>query len=1059
MANGSEDTMPMQGGQSAQGAATPPPSQPGTGSQAPSVHIPSQSGAPTAFSLSGTNGLPPVSQPVQDLSQDKLLLSANRVTVDGKPTPALGGIPLLTKLGQGGMGAVYYGIHPRLKLEVAVKVLPFHLAGSQPALIERFFREAQIAAKVQSPHLVNVKDVNEDCGLFYLVMEYVHGTSAGSYLKQVKDMGRPGLPESEALAIVIAATEGLKSAHDQNVVHRDVKPDNIMIPKSKSGGELLFKNAKLADLGLARGDDGAQQGLTATQVALGTPGYMAPEQADDARTAGKPADVFSMGAALYALLSGGAPFKGESLMKIFFATAQKPHEPIQQLRPEVGAATAALIDRCLAKDPAQRPADATMLLEQLAVCRDQAGQGAAGGPHASQFAPTIVGAAAPGSKAATEFQPPGSIPGNRTSVQPQPSLPPEPPAPKRWPKVLAAAVVILVLLGAAGSHLKEKERQAAQAKFVADRDVAAAAGRNAATAHGDQLAQAIADLERFKQERAEHTLEDFKPVEEVLDQLHDRQDLLARRRDSFNALVADARRMIPVDPREARKKIEEAEKLGAAAADGNLPDLLAEAKLDALKTEAQRFAEAFAKRESDEKAAHARSEFEAAFAAARDAAAREEWPAAEATVRKALEALGAQDHPAKDGAQALLKTAENEQGKREEFGKLLLQGNRLLKDGKFEGAREHFEKARALWPKSPENERINAGVATALQGIKHVSYESAMQEGREALKNREWDKAETAFNRALYERKGDRSATQGLADAQSGAKDKRYADAFQSGQSLLKDKKYQAAAMAFTSALDEKRTKEAADALSAAQYEAAMDEARKAAADRRWFDAERELRKALSSKPNDPSALTGLNLIQGFRKLELKDYAGAETSFNAALQTSPDNKSAKDGLASAQKARQTGYDEAMGRARLKSANADSVLDWTQVKNACDDALAVYPSDKAAQALKNRALGEIDRLTRPTLKVVDEIPLTSVRSVKLNNTAVSATGANTVEPGRYLVEVEISVPLGGRANDISRSLRVTLERGRNYEIRFTANRKSANRHEVKLYEDGKHIDFE
>lgn len=139
------------------------------------------------------------SVPSQDLSGDKLLATAPRMPMADKPVPALGGIPLLAKLGQGGMGAVYYGIHPRLKLEVAVKVLPFNLAEKNPGLIERFYREANIAARVRSPHLVLVTDVNEDCGLFFLVMEFVRGTSAGSYLRTLRQAGRPGLSEATAL--------------------------------------------------------------------------------------------------------------------------------------------------------------------------------------------------------------------------------------------------------------------------------------------------------------------------------------------------------------------------------------------------------------------------------------------------------------------------------------------------------------------------------------------------------------------------------------------------------------------------------------------------------------------------------------------------------------------------------------------------------------------------------------------------------------------------------------------------------------------------------------------
>ncbi|HEY3320827.1 MAG TPA: protein kinase [Planctomycetota bacterium] len=308
--------------------------------------------------------------PTDDLTQDTLLANAPRVSRGERPTPAVGGIPLLSRLGRGGMGAVYFGIHPRLNVEVAVKILPTQLADDSPDAIQRFFREAQLAAKIKSPHLVSVIDVNSEGGLFYLVMEYVGGPSAGGHLRQMKQSGPPGLDEMTALDICIAATDGLACAHSENIIHRDIKPDNILIPKSKAGDALLFKSAKLADLGLARMEE-AGPGLTQNQSAMGTPGYMAPEQATDAKNAGKASDVFSMGATLYTLLSGRAPFSGKTVMTIIVATIQQPHEPIEQVCAGVSRPTAALIDRCLAKNPLKRPADAAVLLEELRACRAQ----------------------------------------------------------------------------------------------------------------------------------------------------------------------------------------------------------------------------------------------------------------------------------------------------------------------------------------------------------------------------------------------------------------------------------------------------------------------------------------------------------------------------------------------------------------------------------------------------------------------------------------------------------------------------------------------------------------
>jgi len=306
----------------------------------------------------------PLSLAPQDLASDKLLRDAPRVRAGPWTCPSLGGIPLLAKIGQGGMGAVYYGLHLRLRREVAVKVLPFHLAEQQPDLVKRFFREAQMAARLTSPHLVSVLDVNEDHGLYFLVMEYVLGLSAGAYLKSLLAAGRAGLTEAEALSIAGAAAAGLAAAHRAGIVHRDIKVDNILIPWAERGRRLNLPAAKLADLGLGRMEE-AGQTLTGTQATLGTPGYMAPEQARDARHAGPPADVFSLGATLYALLTGRAPFTGSSAFEVLLATAQKSHPPLAELRPDVSPALCLLLDRCLAKDPAARFPDGVALFEAL----------------------------------------------------------------------------------------------------------------------------------------------------------------------------------------------------------------------------------------------------------------------------------------------------------------------------------------------------------------------------------------------------------------------------------------------------------------------------------------------------------------------------------------------------------------------------------------------------------------------------------------------------------------------------------------------------------------------
>jgi hypothetical protein len=383
----------------------------------------------------------------QDLTGDRLLSDIPRLTLSGDkpPVPALGGIPLLSKLGQGGMGAVYYGVHPRLQVEVAIKILPFHLAEQQPGMVERFLREARVAARVKSPHLAGVLDVNEEKGLYYIVMEFVQGESAGDHLRSLKEKGETGLPESTALDICIAAAKGIAAAHEKGVIHRDLKPDNILIPKS--GGALLYDEAKVADLGLARSDK-HDKSLTGYNQAMGTPGYMAPEQGMDAKTAGKPADVFSIGATLYALLSGKAPFAASSVMKSLVLTLQETHPPLRPIRPDLAEATTRLVDRCLDKEPAKRPSDARALLEELKACRAGQARSAAAQPgvEVAPEVPTLPDTPAP-------LEP--TVVGPRTA---------EPAKAARSPEADGLAPTLIAAPGAAAPAVAEKGKTRAADK-------------------------------------------------------------------------------------------------------------------------------------------------------------------------------------------------------------------------------------------------------------------------------------------------------------------------------------------------------------------------------------------------------------------------------------------------------------------------------------------------------------------------------------------------------------------------------------------------------------------
>jgi serine/threonine protein kinase len=310
-----------------------------------------------------------LSVPWEDLTHDEYISNAPRVNIEGYAVPTLGGIPLLCKLGQGGMGAVYYGIHRGFAREVAVKVLPFHIAQMHPDSIDRFFREARLATKINSNHLVRVTDVDQQGNLAFLVMEYVCGKSAEKILTIGVQGGAVGLEETMVLDICIAGCKGLAAAHEANVIHRDVKPDNILVPLKKGSREYNFEAAKLADLGLAR-CEGMHKTVTMQDICMGSPGFMSPEQINDTRSVGKQADVFSFGATLYTLLCGVPPFTGETPMAILEATKRTQHKPVKNWRADVSNITSETIQICLAKNPNDRFADGVALLKALVACRE-----------------------------------------------------------------------------------------------------------------------------------------------------------------------------------------------------------------------------------------------------------------------------------------------------------------------------------------------------------------------------------------------------------------------------------------------------------------------------------------------------------------------------------------------------------------------------------------------------------------------------------------------------------------------------------------------------------------
>ncbi len=280
----------------------------------------------------------------------------------GRTEFLLGRYKLLQELGQGGMGTVYTAMHVTLQRTVALKVLASK-ALKNPAAVARFHREIQAIAALDHPNIVAAFDADCVDNTHFLVMELVAGEDLDRLAKRV---GR--LPIGAACEFVRQAAAGLQHAHERGLAHRDIKPSNLLLASTTEGQPIV----KVLDLGLARfaapGDDGG--GLTQTGEVMGTPDYIAPEQAQSSKTADIRSDIFSLGCTLFRLLTGTIPYPGETLMEKLMARVMREAPAASSLRPEIPPALDAVVARMLARDPAARhqtPADVAGALVPFAV--------------------------------------------------------------------------------------------------------------------------------------------------------------------------------------------------------------------------------------------------------------------------------------------------------------------------------------------------------------------------------------------------------------------------------------------------------------------------------------------------------------------------------------------------------------------------------------------------------------------------------------------------------------------------------------------------------------------
>lgn len=294
---------------------------------------------PIRKSTTGPAGVrkPPMVRPPQQ-QKDKLLGTT------------LGKVTLVRKIGRGGMGDVYLGEHTMLQRSVAVKVLPQDFTRNAE-LLSRFRREAVACAKLEHPNIVQVYDVGSEGEIWYIIMTYVDGQS----FQDMLDEANGPIDVREATRIVCDCTRGLQIAHESGIIHRDVKPANVLLSKK---GEV-----RITDFGLAY-DQESQSLITMPGTMMGTPHFMSPEQAQG-RRADERSDIYSIGIMLYYALTGQRPFLGESHMAIMYKHINEQPTPIRKLNAQVPEYLAKVVVKCLQKQPQSRYKTCTDLVRDL----------------------------------------------------------------------------------------------------------------------------------------------------------------------------------------------------------------------------------------------------------------------------------------------------------------------------------------------------------------------------------------------------------------------------------------------------------------------------------------------------------------------------------------------------------------------------------------------------------------------------------------------------------------------------------------------------------------------
>jgi len=280
--------------------------------------------------------------------------AASLILDKGTLRPTVGRYEILEELGQGAMGTVYLGRDPKINREVAIKTLSFTNVSDDKLdeVKERFLREAEAAGRLSHPNIVTIFDVGEEHDLAYMAMQFLKGRPLADFCQKGALM-----PVKKVLKVVIEVGEALEYAHTHGVVHRDVKPENIIL--------LDEGQVKVADFGIARVMSTSN---TQTGVILGTPNYMSPEQVEGSHVDGR-SDLFSLGVVMYELLSGEKPFHGDNMAHLMYNIANGSHVPLKNVAPDAPDCCRRIVKKLLTSDREKRYKSAKNLLKKLNECR------------------------------------------------------------------------------------------------------------------------------------------------------------------------------------------------------------------------------------------------------------------------------------------------------------------------------------------------------------------------------------------------------------------------------------------------------------------------------------------------------------------------------------------------------------------------------------------------------------------------------------------------------------------------------------------------------------------